>query len=267
MRALPRSQPATLNDDSRGSDPLSSTLIDSTTPEILRSSGTIAMPSVIAAAGALRLTRLAAHHDLARAWCAWRRRWPPAVRFVRRRPGRRARRSRRSSTENDTGSEAPSTCRSRTSSTGSGFGSTRSGNSASSSRPIIAVTMSSSDTSVERLVEDQPAVAQHHDPVGDGADLGHLVGGVHHGDAVVTQSAHDPVEALDLAFGDRRRGLVEHHDLRAGAGGLDDLDDLPQTDRQAAHPGGRRDVDAERGQRLLRPRRSSPVRFRNGPDA
>ena len=58
LRALPRSQPAIENDDSRGSDPLSSTLIDSTTPESLRSSGTIAIPAVIAAAGWLRLTCL-----------------------------------------------------------------------------------------------------------------------------------------------------------------------------------------------------------------
>ena len=112
--------------------------------------------------------------------------------------------------------------------------------------------MSSSETSVERLVEDQPAVAQHHHAVGDGADLGHLVGGVHHRDAVFAQPPDDAVEPLDLAFGDGRGRLVEHHHLRAGAGGLDDLHDLAQTDGQAAHPGGRRDVHAEDRQGFLR---------------
>ena len=79
-------------------------------------------------------------------------------------------------------------------------------------------------------VQDQAAVAQHHHPVGDGADLGHLVRGVDHGDTVIAQPAHDGVEALDLSFGDGGGRLVEHHHPGAGTGGLDDLDDLAQAD-------------------------------------
>ncbi len=103
---------------------------------------------------------------------------------------------------------------------------------------------------VDGLVEDQAAVAQHHHPVGDGADLGHLVGGVDHRHAVVAQSSDDLVQAFDLALGDRRCGFVEHDHLGAGACRLHDLDDLTHADGQAAHPRGRRDRDVEDRQGL-----------------
>lgn len=101
----------------------------------------------------------------------------------------------------------------------------------------------------DRLVHDQTAVAQYHDPVGQRPDLLHLVGGVDHRHALGAQPPDHAVELLDLSLGDRRRRLVQQQDPGPGVGGLDDLDDLLDADRQPAHRRRDVDLDAEVGER------------------
>ncbi|MCQ8828069.1 hypothetical protein NQU54_02930 [Streptomyces samsunensis] len=75
-------------------------------------------------------------------------------------------------------------------------------------------------------VLDERAVPQDHHPVGDRPDLLHLVGGVEHGDAALTELVDHAVQPLHLVSRDGRGRLVQQHHRRAPGCALGDLDDL-----------------------------------------
>ena len=85
------------------------------------------------------------------------------------------------------------------------------------------------------LARHEPAVAHHHDLVGDAFDLVELVRDVDHGDAVRLQLGDQHEQALRLPGRQRRGGFV--HDQHAGVAlqRLRDLDQLLLRDDQLAH--------------------------------
>ena len=84
------------------------------------------------------------------------------------------------------------------------------------------------------LGADQPAVAEHGDPVGERLDLREEVADQHHPYPLRRQAADDPPELLLLAGGQRRRRFVEDDEGDVAAERPDDLDDLLVGHRQLA---------------------------------
>ena len=92
---------------------------------------------------------------------------------------------------------------------------------------------------------DDTATPDHRDPVGD---LEHLVQLVADEDDAVTlggEPAQDGEDLLGLLGREDRRRLVEDEDPRLAVEGLEDLDPLLPSDRQAADLGVRVDLEAE----------------------
>ena len=81
---------------------------------------------------------------------------------------------------------------------------------------------------------DQPAVAQHDDPVGDLERLLEVVRDVDDRDAVGGQLAHDPEQHLDLGRAERGRRLVHDQHARVLRERTGDLDDLLLAEPQLA---------------------------------
>ena len=104
-----------------------------------------------------------------------------------------------------------------------------------------------------------PAVAQHHDAIGDDEHLAEVVRDVDDGRPSLAQPAHDGEDRLGLALAERGGGLVHHEDPRVGRERPGDLDDPLLRHGQRAHR--RVGVDGAEPQLLpgsLRPAPASP---------
>ena len=86
--------------------------------------------------------------------------------------------------------------------------------------PTIAVTSSSLEMlAVGRVLEHHPARAQHGHPVGDVADLAHLVGDDHDAGALGAELADDGEEPVDLRRREHARRLIEDQHVRTRPAG------------------------------------------------
>ncbi len=104
------------------------------------------------------------------------------------------------------------------------------------------------DDLVERDVGDRrgradgPAVAQHHDAIGDLRNLLHLVRDVAHADAGLPQAPDHAEKLGDFLVRQRRGRFIEDEDTRTLRQRLGDFDHLLLSDRDVSHPVGRLDV-------------------------
>ncbi|EKX65921.1 hypothetical protein STRIP9103_08913, partial [Streptomyces ipomoeae 91-03] len=86
-----------------------------------------------------------------------------------------------------------------------------------------------------RMVGD-PAVAQYGHRVRQALDLRQQMRDVHDGEPLAPQVLHPGGERVALGAGQRGRGFVQDQDRGAAAEGLGDLDQLPLTHGEFAHP-------------------------------
>ncbi len=113
---------------------------------------------------------------------------------------------------------------------------------------------------LDRRGRDEQPVAQDRDPVGDAVDLLHAMADEHHRHALGPQPLDHLEQAVDLAPGQRRGGLVHDEDARLGGERPGDLDELllgaAQPPQRLVGAGG----EADQGQQALRlPAHAGPV--------
>ena len=99
------------------------------------------------------------------------------------------------------------------------------------------------DLGNRRGLADRPAVAQHHDPIGDLCDLFHLVRDVAHADAGLPQAADHPEKLRNLPVRQGRCRLIEDEDARPLRQSFRDFDHLLLADGDVFHLVGGLDVD------------------------
>ena len=136
------------------------------------------------------------------------------------------------------------TTRSRSSSTGSAGLAGDLFTTRSTSRPTIIVASSSRVVSAGSRRADDPAAAQDRDPVRDLEDLVELVGDEDDRRAALDERAHDREELLGLLRREDGRRLVEDEDVGLAIQRLEDLDALPDADRQVLDEGIGVDLEA-----------------------
>ncbi|MNT05926.1 hypothetical protein D3C72_1405720 [compost metagenome] len=102
---------------------------------------------------------------------------------------------------------------------------------------------------VARERADKAAVAQHGDAVGQLIDFRHAVADIDDGHAFGAQLADQGEQAVGLAGGQRRGGLVHHQDAGLEMHRARNLDQLALCDRQRVHRRVRREVRPEPCQR------------------
>ncbi len=109
---------------------------------------------------------------------------------------------------------------------------------------------------------DEPAVAQHRDPVGDGIDLIEEVGDEDDAQPLCGQAAHDAEQDLDLVRVEARRRLVEDQHPGRQVDGPGDGDEVLHGDRVVAERRAGIDREVEPGEDGGARRRISPWRTR-----
>ncbi len=94
------------------------------------------------------------------------------------------------------------------------------------SAPVIAATTSSwLDSPTSKVAGDAPE-PEHDDPVGDLEDVGEVVADHDHAEAAIAQPLDQLEDLLGLDDAERRRRLVEHHELRIAEQRAGDRDRL-----------------------------------------
>src|SRR5690625_739272 len=95
-----------------------------------------------------------------------------------------------------------------------------------------------------RQLGDDATAPQNRDPVADAQDFVELVGNEHHRQAVGRQATKGSEETLRLLWCQHRRRLVQNEDSGTEVEGLENLDPLAITDREARNRSGEIDLQA-----------------------
>ena len=103
-----------------------------------------------------------------------------------------------------------------------------------------------------RALRLDPPVADDHDPVGDGLDLGQQVRGEQHGAAAVGEAPQQPAHPAHALGIEAVGGLVEDQDLRVAEQRVGEAEALAHAERVLADaPAGRRLVEADELEQLV----------------